>query len=198
MKITREEYNKALKEFNNKFAGSDEKLSKIRKEINDIRQAAMNDGRIRDTRDLDGTYYNDADLYPSEQAKIDSLWDEYHEISDARFDEKEKLRKMLTQVKEYESAVRRVGREVPNADELSPEQIEEYQKVSKKIMSTKREIETLKNEIERITAENTEKITQAEAKLKTLSKQLSDIIALPGRVEENYTPHWWVKDLLGE
>ena len=196
MRVTREEYNKALEEFNNKFAGSDEKLSEIRKEINDIRQAAMGDGRTRMSRDLDGTYYNDAELYPSEQAKINSLWDEYHKINDARYEEKENLRKMLKQVKDYEAAVRRVGREVPNADKLSDEQIEEYQRVSKKIISTKREIELLKHEIERITAENTEKITQAETKLEDLNKQLSDIIAVPDGVEEEYNPRSWVEDLL--
>lgn len=196
MKVTREEYNKALEEFNNKFAGSDEKLSEIRKEINDIRQAAMDDGRIQNTRDLDGTYYNDAKLYPSEQNKINSLWDEYYNLNHARYEEQEKLRKMLKQVKEYEAAVRRVGREVPNADKLTSEQIEEYQRVSKNIISTKREIELLKHEIERVTAENTEKITQAEAKLEDLNKQLSDIIAVPGGVEEEYDPKTWVEDLL--
>lgn len=198
MKTTREEYNKALAEFNAKYANADEELARIRKEITDIKNKAMADGRVKTTRDiLDGSYYNDADLTPKEQREVDYLQDKYDDLSKARFQDKENLRKMLKEINDYEAAVRRVSKEVPNADRLSTEQIEEYQRVSKRIQSTQRDINGLKYQIKRITEENTAKIEDLENKLSDLYNQLKEITSnVEVDVEESYTPKFWMEDFL--
>lgn len=195
MKTTREEYNKALAEFNTKYANADEELARIRKEFTDIKIKAMADGRVKTARD--GSYYNEADLTPKEQREVDYLQDKYDDLSIARFNDKEKLRKMLKEIKDYEAAVRRVSKEVPNADKLSTEQIEEYQRISKRIQSTKRDIDGLKYEIKRITEENTAKIEELKNKLVDLNNQLKGIIPdVNVDVEESYTPKFWMEDFL--
>lgn len=198
MKTTREEYNKALAEFNAKYANADEELARIGKEITDIKNKAMADGRVKTARDIrDGSYYNEADLTPKEQREVDYLQDKYDDLSMARFNDKEKLGKMLKEIKDYEAAVRRVSKEVPNADKLSTEQIEEYQRISKIIQSTKRDINGLKYEIKRITEENTAKIEDLENKLNDLYNQLKGITSnVEVDVEENYTPKFWMEDFL--
>lgn len=198
MKITREEYNKALAEFNAKYANADEELARIRKEFSDIKMKAIADGRVKTTRDiLDGSYYNDADLTPKEQREVDYLQDKYDDLSKARFQDKENLRKMLKEINDYEAAVRRVSKEVPNADRLSTEQIEEYQRVSKRIQSTQRDINGLKYQIKRITEENTAKIEDLENKLSDLYNQLKEITSnVEVDVEESYTPEFWMEDFL--
>ena len=196
--IKRSEYDKALAEFNAKYANADEELARIRKEIEAIKDRAWAEGRTDIFRDIrDGSYYKDAKLTPEEQREVDSLSDKEIKLSRARFQEKEELRKMLKQVKDYEAAVRRVGREVPNADRLTPNQIEEYQVVSKKIQAANREIRGLEHEIERVTKENTARIEELKNKLVDLDKQLKAIVS-EAEYETNDEPNPNLVDIINK
>ena len=196
--IKRSEYEKALAEFNAKYGDTDKELAKIKKEIYDIKKKAMADGRTELARDvIDGSYYNDAKLTPEEQDEVNALWNRYSKLSSAKYHESENLRKMLKQVKDYEAAVRRVGREVPNADRLTPNQIEEYQVVSKKIQAAKREIGGLEHEIERVTRENTARIEELKDKLVDLDKQLKAIVS-EAEYETNDEPNPNLVDIINK
>lgn len=104
---------------------------------------------------------------------------------------------MLKQVKDYEAAVRRVSREVPNADRLTQDQINEYQVVSKKIQSTKSEIGRLEYEIETITQKNNARIEELKDKLVDLDKQLKAIVS-EAEYETNDEPNPNLVDIINK
>lgn len=72
--IKRSEYDKALAEFNAKYANSGDELAKIKKEIKAIEDKAIADGRKGTSYDsLSGMYYDSAKLTPEEQREVNSL-----------------------------------------------------------------------------------------------------------------------------